>query len=276
MTKVIVGTGDHVYEVLHPFGKLPGGMSFGNAAHVATDSKGRVYVYQRKDPPILVFDADGNLLNTWGDGQFLDAHGIYLTLDDELLLVDRDAHEVLKCTTEGEILLRLGNRGKPSYQEPFNHPTDVAVAQNGDIFVSDGYGNFRVHRFSADGRLMKSWGRRGAGPGEFLTPHGIWVDGRNRVYVCDRDNDRVQVFSTEGDFMTEWRHFFHPMDIFMDSRGTFYVTDQVPSITLLNGEGDVLFRSRMLFNGHGIWIDWEENIYSVPGNQTHVTKLVKL
>ena len=275
MTRVIVGTGDHVYQVVHPFGKLPSDIAFGNASHVATDSSGRVYVYQRKDPPVLVFDGDGNLLTTWGDAHIIDAHGIYVTPNDEVFLVDRDAHEVLKFNTEGEVLLRIGTRTRPALQEPFNHPANIAVAPDGEIFVVDGYGNSRIHRFTADGKLIKSWGERGAGPGQLSTPHGIWVDGVGRVYVCDRENNRVQIFSVEGDYLTEWRDFFHPMDIFMDAQGIFYVTDQIPRITLLRADGELLTRGRTPFNGHGIWLDSVGNIY-LAGNAAGVTKLVKI
>ena len=163
---------------------------------------------------------------------------------------------------------------RPSLYGPFNHPADVAVAANGEIFVADGYGNSRIHRFTADGGLIKSWGAMGAGPGEFTTPHGIWVDKRDRVYMCDRENDRVQVFSIEGDYITEWRDFFHPMDIYMDGRGTFFVTDQVPRITMLDSDGELVTRGRTPFNGHGMWIDSRGNIY-LAGNDQGVTKLVK-
>ena len=112
MTSVIVGTGDHVYRAIHPFGRLPDGAPLGNTSHVATDSSDRVYVYRRQDPPVLVLDGEGNLLTTWGDGLLIDAHGICITRDDSVFLVDRDAHEVLKFDAERNVLLRLGAREK--------------------------------------------------------------------------------------------------------------------------------------------------------------------
>ena len=275
MSRVVVGTGDHIYEVIHPFGKLPSGTALGDVSHVATDSLNRVYAYQRRDPPVLVFDGDGNLLSTWGDAQLIDAHGIYITPSDEVFLVDRDAHEVLKFDTEGNVRLRIGTREKPSLQRPFNHPADVAVAPDGEIFVADGYGNSRIHRFTSQGELIESWGERGAGPGQFTTPHGIWVDSKDHVYVCDRENNRVQVFSVEGDYLTEWPDFYHPMDIFMDAQGIFYVTDQVPRITLLNSDGELISRGRTLFNGHGLWVDSLGNVY-LAGTAAGITKLVKM
>ena len=271
MKKYIIGTGNHVYEAIHPFGNLPPGMEMGNAAHVVTDSADRVHVYRRGDPPVLVFDGDGNYLSGWGDGLILDAHGIFVTPEDEIFLVDRDAHEILKFDSDRNVTARLGNGESPSLHSPFNHPADLAVAANGEIFVADGYGNSRVHRFAPDGRLILSWGTRGDGPGQFTTPHGIWVHD-DKVYVCDRENNRVQVFTVDGEYLTEWGDFFHPMDIFRDSQGTFYVTDQVPRITMLDEDGTLVTRGRTPFNGHGMWMDSVGNIY-LAGNAEGVTKL---
>jgi peptidylglycine monooxygenase len=274
MTRLIFGTGDYTYEVLQPFGQLPAGMEFGNTSHVAVDSKDRVYVYRRKDPPVLVFDGDGHLLTSWGDGLLVDAHGIYITPNDEIFLVDRDAHEVLKFDSEGRVLLRIGQRARASWQAPFNHPADVAVSSTGDIYVADGYGNSIVHRFSSEGRLLLSWGMPGDSHGEFSTPHGIWVDNQDRVYVVDRENNRVQIFDSEGGFIAEWRNFYHPMDLFMDASGVAYVTDQTPRFAVLNAEGVILARGRTPDNGHGVWGDSRGNLY-FAGNERGVVKLVK-
>ena len=275
MNRRILGTGDHIYEVVHPFGSLPAGITMGNTSHVATDSRDRVYVYQRQDPPVLVFNGDGNFLTSWGSGELLDAHGVYISGDDEVYLVDRDAHEVVKFDVTGDSTLRIGQRGKPALQAPFNHPADIAVAPGGDIFVADGYGDSSVHRFGSDGRHRLSWGSPGSGPGQFTTPHGIWVDPSERVYVCDRENNRVQVFSLTGEYLTEWGDFYHPMDIFQDGQGVFYVTDQIPRITMLNADGEIITRGRTPYNGHGLWLDSQGNIY-LAGNDTGITKLVKL
>ncbi len=274
MPNIIVGTGDHVYKAVHPFGKLPSGIETDNISHVATDSLDRVYLYHRKNPPVLVLDGEGNFLSSWGESQLIDAHGIYITHSDDIFLVDRDAHEVLKFNTQGQIQLRMGVREKPSLQAPFNHPANVAIAPSGEIFVADGYANSAVHRFTSEGKLIKSWGAWGTGPGQFITPHGIWADGHDRVYICDRDNNRVQVFDVDGKYMSEWTGFFHPMDIFMDANETFYVTDQVPGMTLLNSRGEMVTRIRTLFSGHGMWVDSKGNMYTV-GNNDAVTKYVK-
>jgi len=275
VARLIIGTGDTSFEVVHPFGNLPQGWTYGNVSHVATDSKDRVYAFQRKDPPVLVFDSDGNFLTGWGSGVLADAHGIFITTDDDVFLIDRDHHEVLKFNAEGKVLMRIGRRERPAFQAPFNHPADVAISPSGEIYVADGYGNSTVHRFSPDGKHLGSWGTPGAGPGQFTTPHGIWVDGNARVYVTDRENNRVQIFSPEGDYITEWRDFFHPMDIFMDTQGKFYVTDQIPRLSVLDADGKLLSRGKTAVNPHGIWGDSKGNLYTA-GNLDGVTKYAKL
>ena len=123
--------------------------------------------------------------------------------------------------------------------------------------------------------LPLSGGTPGSGPGQFTTPHGIWVDSAERVYVCDRENNRVQVFSIIGEYLTEWRDFYHPMDIYQDPQGVFYVTDQIPRITMLNAAGEMITRGRTPYNGHGVWLDSQGNVY-LAGNDTGITKLVRL
>jgi peptidylglycine monooxygenase len=275
-TGLVVGTGDFLYDVFRPWGVLPTAWTFGLVSHVAVDSKDRVYFYQRKDPPILVFDRDGNFLSGWGDGRLRDAHGIYAGADGHLYVCNRDEHEVLKVTPEGKIVLALGHRGRPALQAPFNHPADVALAPNGDIYVADGYGNSAIHRFSAEGKHLGSWGAPGAGPGQFTTPHGIWVDSRERILVADRENNRVQLFSPEGDFYGEWTDLFHPMDIYVDRAGTVYVTDQIPRITMYSPEGRMLARGRPVTMGaHGVWGDSRGNLYLAEVAVNQVTKLVR-
>lgn len=273
-TGLVVGTGAYVYDVLRPWGLLPAGHTFGLISHVAVDSKDRVYFYQRKDPPVLVFDGEGHFLSGWGDGRLRDAHGIYIGPDDHVYVCNRDEHEVLKLTTEGRVVLTLGQRGRPALQAPFNHPADVAVAPNGDIYVADGYGNSAVHRFTAEGRHLGSWGAPGAGRGQFTTPHGIWVDAGERVMVADRENNRVQLFSPEGDVYGEWADLYHPMDIYVDRSGTVYVTDQIPRITMYSPDGRMLARGRpAAYGAHGVWGDSRGDLYLAEMNLNQVTKL---
>lgn len=276
MARLVIGSGQYTYEVVRPWGRLPAKRRFGIVSHVAVDSEDRVYVYQRDDPPVLVFDRDGDFLGSWGQGMNLDAHGIYITPEDHVYLVNRDAHEVLKFTADGRLLMRLGTAGKPSLQGPFNHPADVAVSSKGDVYVADGYGNSRIHKFSPDGTLVLSWGAPGRGPGQFRVPHGVWVDSGDRVHVADRENGRVQVFTSEGEFVTEWPDFYRPTDVYVDSNGTVYVTDLVPRVSILNREGELLARGRpVLDTAHGIWGDSRGDLYVAEAQSRQVTKLVR-
>ena len=273
---LVVGTGDFVYDVVRPWGTLPPGWSLGLVSHVAVDSQDRVYFYQRTDPPVLVFDGDGRFLRAWGSQRLRDAHGIFIGPDDHVYLCNRDEHEVLKLTPEGRIVLALGHRGRPALQAPFNHPADVAVSPDGEIYVADGYGNSSVHRFSAEGRHLGSWGAPGSGHGQFTTPHGIWVDAQNRVLVADRENNRVQLFSPEGDYYGEWQDLYHPMDIYVDAGGTVYVTDQIPRLTMYSPDGQLLARGRPVNVGaHGVWGDSRGNLYLAEVGVNQVTKLVR-
>src|SRR5262249_23822892 len=133
---LVAGTGEYVYDVISPWGVLPAGMTLGIVSHVAVDSRDRVYFYQRKDPPMLVFDRDGNFLTGWGEGRLRDAHGIYVGPDDHIYVCNRDEHEVLKLTPEGRIVLTLGQRGRRSLGAPFTPPADVAVAPNVGYFAT--------------------------------------------------------------------------------------------------------------------------------------------
>ena len=261
MARLVFGTGAYTYDIYPSFGELPAGWVWGNVSNVACDSKDRVYAFQRKDPPIVIFDSEGRYLDSWGNGEMLDAHGIFIGEEDNVYLLDRDAHELLKYTCDGKLLLRVGTRGRAHLQAPFNHPADVAVAPNGDMFIADGYGNSSVHRYSADGTYLLSWGIPGEDEGEFSTPHGIWVDARSRVYVTDRENSCIQIFDAEGGYITAWPGVYHPMDMWEDSEGLFYVTDQTSRVTVFDPEGRIISRSRSPDAGHGIYGDSKGNLY---------------
>src|SRR3990172_11008223 len=203
---------------------------------------------------------------------------MYIDGADRLFVIDRDRHQLHVLDGSGVVALTLGDPEHPHLQAPFNHPADVAVARNGDFYVADGYGNSRVHRFSPDGTLLSSWGNPGRGPGEFTTPHGVWEDARGRILVADRENDRVQLFSAIGEYLTEWRDFFHPMDIWADPEGLVYITDQIPRLSLVALDGTLMGRCRpALYGGHGIWGDSIGDLYlAEAAPMDRVTKLVRL
>ena len=220
--------------------QLPAGYTHPDVAAVAVNSKGRVYLFCRAEHPVLIYERDGRFVGSWGEGVFsMRTHGITIAPDDSVWCTDDAGHSVRKFTPDGKILLTLGdNAGKPSDSgydgsnlttvaraaPPFNRPTNLAVAPNGDLYVSDGYGNARVHRFSPNGTLLGSWGEPGTGPGQFMLPHGIAVDGTGSVFVCDRESDRIQVFTAEGRFVREITDVQRPTQIVL-ARGRMYVSE---------------------------------------------------
>ncbi len=236
---MIFGSGEHSYEVVEDWPKLPPRWSFGEVAGVAVDSKDRVYVFSRGSHPMTIFDSDGSFVRSWGEGLFTCPHSVRIGPDGMIYCVDRDDHTMRKLTPEGELLLTLGVKDRPSetgaqgldYRTvkhssgPFNYPTDIAFGPSGELFVSDGYGNARVHRFSPDGELLASWGEPGDGTGCFNLPHGVWVDGEDRLYVADRENSRIQIFTLDGDFITQWKDVNRPTCISGDGKGAVYVTE---------------------------------------------------
>lgn len=228
------------FEAIVGWEKLPPGYIHKDVDGVAVDSRDRVYLMTRQDARVIVYERDGSFVASWGEGIFTPrTHGIAIGPDDMVYTVDDGDHTVRKFTSEGKQLMMLGTPGKFSdtgYDgktiasikkggPPFNRPTDVAVAPDGELYVCDGYGNARVHRFTADGKLIQSWGEPGIGPGEFHLPHGIGVSPDNRVFVTDRENDRIQIFSRDGQHLETWTHLQRPTDISFDKEGRVYVSE---------------------------------------------------
>jgi DNA-binding beta-propeller fold protein YncE len=215
--KTIVGSGAYTYEALETWEKLPDGWVLGEVAAVTVDELDRVYVFHRGEHPLIVFERDGTYIRSWGDGLFDRPHGLHIAPDGTIFCTDAGDHTVRQFTPEGELLLTIGTPGRPAeFQsgDPFNRCTHTAHAPNGDIYVSDGYGNARVHRFSPDGTLITSWGEAGTAPGQFNFPHNILCDAQGRVYVADRENHRVQVFDGDGNYLTQWGNLHRPSAIF--------------------------------------------------------------
>jgi hypothetical protein len=213
---VLVTRPKFTYEPVPDWGRLPPGLSFGNeATSVAVDSEDLVYVFNRGPVPLMVFDPDGNYLHGWGEGEFHLPHGIGIDPEDHLYLVDL-GHTVQKRTRDGKLLFSIGGRDRralPHSGLPFNRPTDIAVhPESGELFVSDGYGNSTVHRFSPGGALLASFGGPGSETGEFSLPHGVCFLGSDRLVVCDRENFRLQVFTLEGEPLEQWHHYY-PMAV---------------------------------------------------------------
>ena len=221
---VRIGEGDFVYEVAEGWGNLPEGWGFKEVAAVGVDAKGRVYAFNRGEHPMIVFNREGEFLNSWGEGLFPRAHGITMGPDDTIYCTDDDDHTVRKCTYDGRVLLTLGTSGKPApfhSGEPFNRCTHVAICPvNNDIYVSDGYGNASVHKYDEGGNLLFSWGGPGTEPGLFNIVHNISTDKDGYVYVADRENHRVQIFDSKGKYETQWVNMAKPCGLYIDD-GSF-------------------------------------------------------
>ncbi|MCH7653333.1 MAG: hypothetical protein IIB14_06605, partial [Chloroflexi bacterium] len=206
---VLLGSGEFTYEVSgEDWGVLPEGATLKEATAVDVDANDNVYVFNRGEHPVIVLDRGGGFLRSWGEGIFETPHGAAIGADESVFLIDSGDHTVRKFSLDGRLLLTLGEVGKPSGRlsgDPFNGPTHVAVHPgNGNVYVSDGYSNARVHEFTPDGGLVKSWGESGTDPGQFNTVHNLAVDRDGWVYVADRENHRVQVFDSNGRFETQW------------------------------------------------------------------------
>jgi hypothetical protein len=207
-----LGSGRHAYETVPGWARLPAGWDLGDVAGVAVDAQDRVYVFNRGEHPVVVFDRDGNVLGSWGEGFFTHPHGIFLAPDQTLYCTDDGNHTMTRHALDGRLLMRIGRSGEPAPFHsglPFNRCTHTALSPQGDIYISDGYGNARVHKYAPDGTLLLSWGANGMGPGEFNLPHNIVCDPDGWVYVADRENHRIQVFDGTGKFQTAWRDVVH-------------------------------------------------------------------
>lgn len=234
----ILGAGEHRYRVVENFAKLPDGWRLTDVASVAVDSKDRVYAFNRGAHPMVVLDREGNFLRSWGEGLFSRAHGLHIDADDNLYCTDDGDHTVRKCTTDGKVLLTIGIPEKPSpfmSGDPFHRCTHTALSPTGEIYVSDGYGNARVHKFTPDGKLLKSWGEPGTDPGQFNIVHNIATDADGFVYVADRENHRVQVFDGNGKFETQWNNLHRPCALCCCGGGkspTFVVGELGPGLAI--------------------------------------------
>ena len=283
------GAGKYTYELVDGWAKLPEGGSFKDVGGISTDAQDRVYILNRSERPIMVFDREGNLLTSWGEGFFNRAHGSCIGPDNSVYVTDDRSHIVAKFTPEGELLMTLGTRDQPTdtgytrtfdFWEslgritrgapPFNRPTGVALNSAGEIYVADGYGNARMHKFSSDGKLLFSWGGPGGEPGQFRLPHNIWLDKRDRVWVADRENNRVQIFDAKGKFLSEWNDLIRPTDVFIDDQETVYISELCLRVSIFTIDGKLLARwgnegkekEKALFHApHAIAVDSRGDLY---------------
>ena len=212
---VILGAGEHRYRVLETWATLPEGWQLGDVAAVGVDRKDRVYVFNRGEHPMIVLDRAGIFLRSWGEGVFTRPHGIHMAPDDTIFCTDDGDHRVRRLSLKGKLLATIGIHHEPApfmSGEPFRRCTHTP---EGEIYVSDGYGNARIHKYAPDGRRLMSWGAPGADRGQFNLPHNIACDADGWVYVADRENHRVQVFDSNGRFEAQWHDMHRPSGLYM-------------------------------------------------------------
>jgi 6-bladed beta-propeller len=235
------------YQVVAGWEQLPEGYAHRDVVDVDIDSSGRIFLFGRGDHPVMIYEPDGSFVSSWGDGVFTSPHGMTIGPDDAVYCVDNGDHSLRKFTPDGELLMTLGTPGVPSdagasgggsildprlpasekhVGGPFKSPTKACVLSSGEIYVSDGYGNARIHVFSPDGELERSWGSPGDGEGEFNLPH--WIEAtpdEQRLFVCDRENSRIQIFDLEGNFLEQWTDLARPDGVAFDADGNVYVAE---------------------------------------------------
>jgi sugar lactone lactonase YvrE len=255
---VTLGQGQASNEFPNPYkietwGQLPAGRKMGATYGIDIDRDGKsVWVFERCGgatcdgsnlAPLLKFDTSGKLIASFGAGMFIFPHGIFIDRDDNVWVTDgrgkgAKGQQVVKFSPTGRVLLTLGKPGVAGDgPDTFNQPSDVLVAPNGDVFVADGHGgesNARIVKFDKDGQFLKTWGKKGSGPGEFDTPHGLVMDAQGRLLVADRGNSRIQVFDQDGKFLAEWKQFGRPSGIFLDRAGMLYSADSQSNTPTVN------------------------------------------
>jgi DNA-binding beta-propeller fold protein YncE len=278
--------------VIRDFFKSPDGEPFGLISRVGSDDEDHIYVFQRRDPPVVVFEAKtGKHLASWGAGEVTDPHGLKV-IGDTVYTTDRSDSVAKSFTRDGKVKLRLGTKGQHSdtgkvidwlverAAGPFNHPTEMIRHPNGDLYVTDGYRNARVHRFAADGTLKTSWGTPGKAPGQFHLPHSIALDDAGNLLVADRSNRRIQIFTPDGQYLREWTGMGGPNDISRGKDGNYYIAEQEADgnpayCTVRAPDGTVLAKMESR-HVHGIGVDSHGDIYAGLTVDRGVDKFVRV
>jgi len=292
---MLYGRGTFQYKCVENWGyEVKERWNVKECAGITVDEDDHIYLLTRVVPPVIILDRDGHVLDYFGEDIFVRAHGMYRDHDGTIYGVDDGGHAVYQFSPEKELIRTWGNRGVPSdtgcvgkdYKTiqhaagPFNYPTRLVTDKDGNVYVTDGYGNARVHKFTHDGQLIKSWGAPGEGPGQFNLPHGIAIDEEGILYVADRQNHRVQLFTTEGEYIASWNGFHRPSDIWVDRNGILYVAEckrtsewtNTPSrISILDRTGKLLAQlgdNDSIYDielgsrcAHGLCVDSEGSLY---------------
>lgn len=274
---MIVGAGSHQYEVVENWPTMPEGTTWGQVVEIVVDSSDRVFIFHRGEISPMIFNTAGDYLGTWDEpGDWGDIHGVSIGSDADgeyFIIADRSGHTISRTTLDGKVVWKSGTHKQAgAVGEPYNLPTDSGIAPNGDIYVSDGYGNSRVHQLGSSGELVRSWGEPGVGPGHFNLVHAARVierRGEQVVYVCDRQNHRIQIFSLEGEFITKLSGFKQPVDLVVDDEGYRYVGELQHRVTILDQDDSIVARiggeskaePGYFVAPHTVWLDSEGSLY---------------
>jgi DNA-binding beta-propeller fold protein YncE len=290
------------YRPVEGWGRLPEGWSFVEATSVAVDAKDNVWVFNRGEHPVIVFDRHGTFLRSWGEGIIRRAHGIMIGPDDAVWLTDDLHHTTRQFTPDGKLLLTIGDPDTPATLQggkPFNRPTHAALSpRTGDVYISDGYGNSRVHKYDPKGRHVMSWGEPGTDPGCFNLPHNIATDSEGLVYVADRENHRVQIFDADGRYQSQFNNLHRPCGLFADKKNGVVYVGELPTglevskavanvgarVSVLATKGDLVGRVGGKFAGekpgefiapHGCSVDSRGDLYVAEVSYTALGKDLK-
>src|SRR5262252_2726205 len=278
-------------SVADPFA-FPAGKSFAGApASVAFDAKGHVWVLTRGNPSLYEFDGSGKFIRSFGDGLFTRSHGLRIDKDGNIWATDVGAHTVMKLDPQGKVLMTLGTKGqRGEWNESTQflyEPNDIAIADNGDIFVAQGHtpganGNPRVLKFDKNGKFIKSWGGKGKEPGKFDVAHGLAFDGKGQLWVTDRENQRIQVFDRDGKFIKELKYAGLPCSLDIGSQSIFMVNGFAGQLLRLDLDGKVLAATGKPGKGvgefgeaHVIAVSPKGDIYVADSVNATVQKFVK-
>jgi sugar lactone lactonase YvrE len=300
VTERIVGSGAFRFRWISGWGRLPDGVTLGDVPGVAVDSRDRLFAFQRGEPPVLVFDREGEFVTSWGHGVFKRTHGIHIAPDDSVYCVDDVGQAVRRFSPDGRLELEITapdqtevtgyrrgyHRSVLRSAPPFCFPTAAAPSHDGrHLMVTDGYGNARLHRFDRTGELVSSFGDPGDGPAQFIIPHGIHVESDGTMFVSDRENERAQIFSPNGEFVGAWTGMNCPNNIVRGPDGYYYTTELgrtvqgppgakyvvedalPPRVTVRDSTGAIVTEwgapepDRAFFAPHGIAIDSRGDLY---------------
>jgi DNA-binding beta-propeller fold protein YncE len=301
-----LGSGSHRYEVAEGWAKLPPSISFGYTHGIVVDSHNNVYIFHTGKPSLIKFDEEGNYISSWGDQFEGGAHGCYLHQEEDgefLYVTDTDRGLMVKLTLDGQEILTIKTPDLPHIYDANRKfvPTDVAVASNGDIYIADGYGQSYIHQYTRSGQYIRSWGGKGQAAGQLNCPHGISIDIRESepvLYVADRGNNRIQVFTLDGQPIRFITNDMDMPDSFYYSGDEMFVPDLHSRVTIFDKNDQLIthlgedqqaykqegwpnlpksyYSANRFSSPHGVCVDSKGNVYVAEWIfDGRVTKLIR-